>query len=184
MHLAPPPPLQELSLICPSLFCTYNWWNIEAMQLRRRQREVHLSRIGIHTWHLSCSECMHFAQSSHSAFLFIRDSTGAEGSIGPESNAWFHRFSHPLTWRKEFGWELKNRSHVSKLLLAQVTRNEFIFDSCSPGPRVTLIQDSCFWALIQALSVKQRKRVQEPKESRVALRSYSRDWRRVRAKRG
>ena len=31
--------------------------------------------------------------------------------------------------------------------------NEFLFDSCSPGSRVTLIQDSSFWALIPTLSV-------------------------------
>ena len=79
-------------------------------------------------------------------------------------------------WLKELGWVFKIRSHESKWLLAQVNRNQTIIHSCSPGPRVTLIHDSYFWALIQALSVKRRKRVQKPTESCVALRSYSRDW--------
>ena len=36
-------------------------------------------------------------------------------------------------WSKEFEWELKNRSHESKLLLALLNKNEFLFDSRSPG---------------------------------------------------
>ena len=43
---------------------------------------------------------------------------------------------------KEFSWELKNRSHESKLLLAQMNGCELLFDSCSPVPRVTLIHYS------------------------------------------
>ena len=34
-----------------------------------------------------------------------------------------------LRRRKEPGWELKNRSHESKLLLAQMNRSELLFDS-------------------------------------------------------
>ena len=36
--------------------------------------------------------------------------------------------------QKEFERELKNRSHESKLLLALLNKNEFMFDSCSPWP--------------------------------------------------
>ena len=68
--------------------------------------------------------------------------------------AGFRNVSHPLTTQTERVWlRAKNRSHESKLLLAQMNRSEFLFDSCSSGPKVTLIHDSYFLALIQALSV-------------------------------
>ena len=37
-----------------------------------------------------------------------------------------------------------NGKPESKLLLAKVNRNEFLFDFCSPGPRVTLVEVSYF----------------------------------------
>ena len=57
-----------------------------------------------------------------------------------------------------------------------MNRNQTRTHYCSPGPRVTLIHDSYFWALIQTLSVKRHKRVQKSMESRVALQSYTTLW--------
>ena len=49
-----------------------------------------------------------------------------------------------------------------------MNRNEFLFDSCSPGPKVTLIHDSYFLALIPTLSIIDIERVRGPTKSCIA----------------
>ena len=48
-------------------------------------------------------------------------------------------------------------SHESKLILAQVNRNQTKIHSCLTKQRVTLIHDSYFWALIQTLSISKQE---------------------------
>ena len=47
----------------------------------------------------------------------------------------------------------QNKSHESKLLMAQVNNNQTRIHSCSPEPGVTLSHDSYFLAPIQTVSV-------------------------------
>ena len=78
--------------------------------------------------------------------------------------------------RKEPGWELKNRSHESKLLLAQMNRNQTRIHSCSSGPRVTLIHDSYFLTLIQALSVCVVRGCENRRNPTLCKPPYAKDW--------